>query len=487
MVHWQLTADEQIGSSTGLAFAGFMSSAWFVAVLLSGLLVYLPALWGVFVFDDYPWILYNTRLDVSTFDFWQRRPVTLLTFAANLYFAGPNPAAFHVVNIALHLTNGVLVYILVGRVVPRSMTTPAIAALGMAIFLLHPAQAGAVSYISGRGTSLMTMWLLISHLAAVRGLEKPARCCSVISLVAFVLAVGSKETALVYPAMWIAWLVFGKGLPLFRSLRLAVPHVLVAALLLGSMVLHPGYRSLLAEAVAAGQLAITPAGQVEQRLGMGFCFNDGKPREDSCIARRVESVAGLTRFLFMPGTISIDPGRRAVGVADLFTVALVAVAAWTALSMRPGAVAAGVAWLITALLPTSILLVRSDPVADRLLYLPMAGIALIIAAVAGRVGKRAMTPAALVCISTVLLGLALLTLQRNVQYQSELALWQDAVTKNADNPRAHVNLAYAYEMRGEFDQATSEYHAALGLRPGLRWAEQGLLRVQLKREGGTVP
>jgi Flp pilus assembly protein TadD len=98
-----------------------------------------------------------------------------------------------------------------------------------------------------------------------------------------------------------------------------------------------------------------------------------------------------------------------------------------------------------------------------------------------------MKPATLVCISTVLLGLALLTLQRNVQYQSELALWQDAVTKNADNPRAHVNLAYTYEMRGEFDRATSEYHAALGLRPGLRWAEQGLLRVQLKREGGTVP
>ncbi len=83
-----------------------------------------------------------------------------------------------------------------------------------------------------------------------------------ISLVAFVLAVGSKETALVYPAMWIAWLIFGKGVPLFRSLRLAAPHVLVAALLLGGMVLHPGYRSLLAEAVAAGQLA--EAGAVTQ-------------------------------------------------------------------------------------------------------------------------------------------------------------------------------------------------------------------------------
>jgi len=481
------TASKRVASSVDPSFAGFLSSAWLVALLLSGLLVYLPALWGVFVFDDYPWILYNPGLDVSTFDLWQRRPVTLLTFAANLYFAGPNPAAFHIVNIALHLANGALVYILIGRTVPRSITTPAIAALGAAIFLLHPAQAGAVSYISGRATSLMTLWLLIGHLAALRGLDRPARRWSVISAAAFVLAVGSKETALVYPAIWIGWLVFGRGLPLLRSARLAIPHMLAAALLLGGMAVHPGYRSLLAEAAASGQLAVTPAGQVEQRLGMGFCFNDGRPREDSCIARRVESIAGLSRFFFLPWTISIDPGRRTAGVADLLAVVLVTVAAGTALCVRPGALSAGVAWLVAALLPTSILLVRSDPVADRLLYLPMAGIALIIAAIAARAGKGAMRPAALVCIGSVLLCLALLTLQRNVQYQSEIALWQDAVTKNADNPRAHVNLAYAYELQGEFDRATSEYHVALSLRPGLRWAEQGLRRVQFKSEGGTLP
>jgi hypothetical protein len=482
------TVLKQTGSSGRHSLVGFVSSAWLIALLIACLLLYLPALWGVFVFDDYPWILHNTGLDISAFDFWQRRPVTLLTFAANLYVAGPNPAAFHVVNIALHLANGVLVYMLIGRMVPRSMTFPAIAALGVAVFLLHPAQAGAVTYISGRATALMTFWLLIGHLAALRQLENQSGWrWGMISLCAFMLAVGSKETALVYPAMLTAWLFFGKGLPAGRSLRLAAPHVLLAALLLGGMLLHPGYRTLLAEAADAGQLAVTPAGQVEQRLGMGFCFNDNKPRQDSCLARRVESIAGLTRFLFLPWTISIDPGRRAVSGADLLTVALVVVAAWVALGLRPEAVAAGTAWLIAALLPTSILLVRSDPVTDRLLYLPMVGIALVIAAVAGRPGGMSIAPVARVCACLVLSGLALATWQRNLQFQSEMALWHDAVTKNASNPRARVNLAYTYEMNGEFDRAGSEYRVALDLQPGLRWAEQGLWRIQFKREGGKLP
>jgi hypothetical protein len=169
------------------------------------------------------------------------------------------------------------------------------------------------------------------------------------------------------------------------------------------------------------------------------------------------------------------------------TVALVVVAALVALCLRPGAVAAGTAWLIAALLPTSLLLVRSDPVTDRLLYLPMVGIALVVAAVAGRLGRKSISPAAKVCAGLVLSGLALLTWERNVLFQSEMALWQDAVIKNSSNPRAHVNLGYTFEMNGEFERAGSEYRLALDLQPGLRWAEQGLWRVQLKREGGSLP
>jgi protein O-mannosyl-transferase len=456
-----------------------------VALLIAGLVAYLPALWGVFTFDDYPWILDNPGLQSPSFDFLQRRPVTLLTFAANLRFGGAHPVGFHLVNIALHLGNGALVYLLIGRTLPKTANVAALAALGAALFLLHPAQSGAVTYISGRSTSLMTFWLLVAHLAALCSLEANARRWMAVSLAAFVLAVGSKETAMVYPALWFAWLVLGQGMPARRALRLAAPHLLAALALTFAMLAHPGYRALIAEAADSGRLAVTDAGQMEQRFGMGFCFNDERPREDSCIARRVESIAGLTRFLVFPGAISIDPGRRAIGAVDWLTVALVACAALAAFRTRPGAAAAGAAWVLVALLPTSIVLVRSDPVSDRLLYLPMVGIALITAALAARAGRVASRRVAVACMGSVLFALAVLTWQRNTQYASEIALWEDAVAKNASHPRARVNLGYAYELQGDFGKAEAQYRAALDLRPDLRGAQRGLARVQVKRNGGA--
>jgi hypothetical protein len=372
-----------------------------------------------------------------------------------------------------------LVYAIVGRTVPRTTAFPAVAALGAAIFLLHPAQVGAVTYISGRATSLMTFWLLVAHLAAMRGLDKRSWRWTASSLAAFVLAVGSKETALAYPVMWIGWLVFGRGVGFSRGFRLAAPHLLASLALLAGMLLHPGYRALLGEAAASGQ--------AEQRLGLGFCFNDNKPREDSCVARRVESVSGLARFLVTPWMISIDPGRRAADASDVLVAALSLLAVLGAMRLQLRAVAAGAAWFAAALLPTCILLVRSDPVSDRLLYLPMVGVAFVVAGFASKVAGKAIRPAALACIGAALFGIALLTWHRNVQYQSELVLWRDAVAKNANNPRAHVNLGVSYEAQGELERAESEYRAALGLRPGLRWAEQGVLRVRTKREGGVSP
>jgi hypothetical protein len=458
-----------------------VSSEWLLALLAATLVVYLPAFWGVFVFDDYPWILQNNRL--NPFDLWQRRPITLLTFAANLLTTGTNPVGFHLVNIALHLLNGALVFLVLQRARPLATRIPSIPAVGTALFLLHPAQTGAVTYISGRATSLMTFWLLVAHLAAMRGFDKKTFGCTAVSLGAFALAVGSKEIALVYPVIWIAWLVFNQGISFGRSVRCAAPQLVVLVALLAGMMLHPGYRSLFAEA-AAGQ-PTTTIGRVEQRIGLGFCFNGDTPRDESCLVRRVEGVAGLTRFLIAPWTISIDPGRRAPTVTDVVMLALACVIGVMALRTRAGPVAAGLAWFVAALIPTHLVFVRSDPVSDRLLYLPMVGVALALSGIAGEIIRRAPRSMAAIAAGAVLCAAGAGTWNRNVQYRSEISLWEDAVAKNATNPRAHVNLAFAYELQGEFDRAESHYREALVVQPAMSWAEHGLNRIAHKREERT--
>jgi len=459
-----------------------MSSGWWVGLMIFGIAAYLPAFRGVFTFDDYGWILDNAGLSPQSFNFLQRRPVTLLTFAANLQVGGPHPVGFHVVNIALHLVNGALVYVLIGRTLPNETPAPALAAIGAALFLLHPAQTGAITYISGRPTALMTFFLLVSHLAASRAIHTRARRWWTVSLAAFVLAVGSKETAIIFPALWFAWLVTAHAIPARRALRLAAPHAVAALALVAAMLAHPGYRALIEEGLDAGSLAVTPAGQWERRLGLGLCFNDDQPRADSCVARRVESIAGLARFLLFPTSISIDPGRRDVHALDAFVILLMAGGSWAALRSGRGAIAAGMAWTLMAIFPTSLLFVRPDPVADRLLYWPMVGIALMVSGLLASLANRRVTTT---FAYGALVALAVLTWQRNALYRSEIALWEDAVAKNANHARARFNLGYAYELQGERAKAQVQYRAAFELQPALHGAQRALLRTQSKQDGGA--
>jgi hypothetical protein len=448
------------------------------ALLVVGAIAYLPALGGVFTFDDYHWILENPHLgDVTTYG-WQRRPVTLLTFAANLFAHGPQPLGFHLVNIGLHLANAVLVFILVRHVLPARPGRQWAAAAGAALFLLHPAQTEAVTYVAGRATSLMTFWLLVAHLSALR--IPNGRRWVALSMTAFALAVGAKEVALIYPVLLTAWYAVG-GRPFGMSVRAALPHWIATLCLVVAMGLHTGYRSLAAEAIDGGRVAASPLARLENRLGLGFCFNYGAPRSDSCVATRLEGVSGLTRVLVFPWTTNLDHGRRAVRGVDVAIAAIAAGAIVAGLRSATVSTAVGSVWIVAALLPTGLLVVRSDPVADRLLYLPMVGIA--IAASGAVLSAMGRVPPSSVAASgaVVLLALAALTSARNVQYRSEVAIWEDAVRKAPHNPRARVNLAYAYELRDDLDAAEREYKEASRLSPGLRWADAGLRAVRDRR------
>jgi tetratricopeptide (TPR) repeat protein len=143
---------------------------------------------------------------------------------------------------------------------------------------------------------------------------------------------------------------------------------------------------------------------------------------------------------------------------------------------------AGAAWITTALLPTHLLALRTEPVADRLLYLPMVGVAMIAAALAEAVAERRGRWVIGAVAATLVVTLGGLTVARNIEYQSEVALWEDAARKAPQNPRAHVNLGYAWELAGAPDRAEREYRAALALQPGLWWAEHGLRALDEKRQ-----
>lgn len=129
------------------------------------------------------------------------RAVTRLSLDANYLLDGVNPRGYHAVNMLVHGVNGALVY----RIGAAIMPGPA-AAFAAGLFLLHPIQTEAVSYVSGRSEllalcfMLAALWCVLGPLTKTRGVS---------FLLCAVAAMASKETgaAVVVLAPLVVWVV----------------------------------------------------------------------------------------------------------------------------------------------------------------------------------------------------------------------------------------------------------------------------------------
>ncbi len=109
------------------------------------------------------------------------RALTHLGYLLTWKVAGLEPWAWHAVNLAFHMVNTGLVFLLCRTLFPSS-----IAGAAALLFAVHPHQVAAVSYISGRASLQSCFFALLSVLAAHYG--DPAG-----SVLAIYLAIRSKE------------------------------------------------------------------------------------------------------------------------------------------------------------------------------------------------------------------------------------------------------------------------------------------------------
>jgi Tfp pilus assembly protein PilF len=118
-----------------------------------------------------------------------------------------NPAYFHALNLTLHLLSAVGVFVLLRRILPR--VTPIAAALGAAVFALHPLQVEAVAW-AGDGmyavlSGALSIWALCVYVSFARAADSRRRrwtCASVATLL-FALAMLSKPSAISVPLIAI--------------------------------------------------------------------------------------------------------------------------------------------------------------------------------------------------------------------------------------------------------------------------------------------
>jgi tetratricopeptide (TPR) repeat protein len=120
-------------------------------------------------------------------------------------------------------------------------------------------------------------------------------------------------------------------------------------------------------------------------------------------------------------------------------------------------IAFGILWFFLQLAPTNSIVPRLDVANDRQLYLACWGL-FIALCIQLRNLHRVVT-------GMVLLLFAVTSIARQLDYRSEIALWESSVALAPWNARGHNNLGYAYQLAGRAVEARREYEAALLFDP----------------------
>lgn len=147
-----------------------------------------------------------------------------------------NSAFYHWVSLLLHIVNALLVYALLRRVF-RQRLWPAVATV---LWAVYPGNAEAVSWLAGRFDLVSSLFtfaalnLFVGHLRS-----EGDRCRLALSVVAGLLCVLSKESAVVLPLLVFVCYAFVTGPEawrkgwLGRGLRLSAPFLVLSVLLMG--------------------------------------------------------------------------------------------------------------------------------------------------------------------------------------------------------------------------------------------------------------
>jgi tetratricopeptide (TPR) repeat protein len=121
-------------------------------------------------------------------------------------------------------------------------------------------------------------------------------------------------------------------------------------------------------------------------------------------------------------------------------------------------------------------------VADHFVYLPLVGLALVIARAVellddGLKDRPHMRNAALICMYGLVCVLSVLAMKQTWLWRDPASLWEATLKVNKTSPAVYNNYAWVLMSRGELDRAIELFKKAAELAPGLEAPYQNLGRI----------
>lgn len=340
------------------------------------------------------------------------RPLQILSYALDYRLWGMKPFGMHLSSILLHFLNALAVFFFTRRITADK----AAALLTAVIFAVHPAHAGAVSYISGRADLLFFFFgfLFLTFFRMFTDAERKDYLLLAAALACLAFSLLSKEGALIFPLLAVFTdAVLPKKHGLFRF----VYHV-PALVLAGSYVFlhHVAFGARYAAVMRTGDLA---AG-----------------------AAKYLSMAGEFMVLgFVPLGLHMRRAASGPAAAAASCVAVLCVLAVLFLSAKRRTLFFALGFFLIALLPFVLVVGYFGVFAEHWMYLASYGLFLFLSVAFSRAYAKAARSARVALILSLFLLLlfySLSTMAQNVYWQNSIALSDRVLgSSGVDAPAKH--------------------------------------------------
>jgi len=350
-----------------------------------------------FHFDDQPAIVENYaihRFDLKEIFSTSTRPILDITLAVNYYFGKLNVFGYHLVNLLLHISNGIMLYLIIlwtaalpsikEKYQERSYRIALYAPL---IFIAHPIQTQAVTYIVSRSSVLATTFYLLALLLFIRAesLEQRAKNFtlfaprSLLFLGAFFascLGMGTKQIVVTLPLMLLIYDFFFISDGDWKILK-------------GRYKVHLSMFSTIAVTIYLNAASLQKFVSFDYAKGVQMPY-DESVTSFQYFMTQLHVIPYYIKLLFIPTKLNLDYDWPIVRHLDFTTVlffillfSIASISIWTYRKAR--LVSFAIAWFFVTLSVTSSFVVIYDVIFEHRLYLPSIGFALLIAVMISRI------------------------------------------------------------------------------------------------------
>jgi len=430
-------------------------------------IVYWPSLHGGYVFDDFINIVLNTNVHVQSLDRESlrnatlgppsaaHRPLAMISFAIDWHQGGGDPFRMKVVNLIIHLINGLLLFGLL-RTLLRAcrpafdpMYANWLALCVTAAWLLAPINFTAVAYIVQRMESLCQMFVLAGlwgYMAARVRMRngKPGFLRAVTSIVLGTAIGGlSKESAVLLPlyALIVEWILFEFAHAAGRfDRRLFAMYLLLLALPACAALYWVSAHFLPAAAWAIRPFTLSERLLTEPRILWDYVQWSLLPLPNQMSL--YHDGIGISHGLFDPPTTALA----------IFALAFAFIAALRLRRTRPLA-ALGIAWFFAAHLLTATVIPLELAFEHRNYFASIGLYLALFSFVLPPVAERLDLMRRATCI-VLILFFAVVTWIRALDWSNPLQFALSEAQMNPHSPRAAYDLANTYVMLSQ-DHADS--------------------------------